>query len=263
MKKYYRLLALLMGITIFTVGCGSSKTETTQTANKEPGETDDTYEVPEETGVVIEVQEGAGETAVTDGQDADVNIGGYFDTSEFAIMKDDFRTYGFCSGYYAGHKMTIENNSKDRIHVTGARVIVNNYEALEPGSYVMYRAGGGEQFDPFFGLYAEVYGDARSYDACEVKMDGVSYLNKDNITYDTVLNLDIEPADAQKFCFFVDFMDAGIYDYELVIDYEYNGKMEHVSGGADSVLYENDGDAAERALDEFHDNSDYYLNHMW
>ena len=102
-------------------------------------------------------------------------LGGYNESAQFAIMKDSFKPYALFDSY-AIHSMTLQNNSKDSIHITKVRVIVNGHEPLETEDYVLCRVGGGDEFDQYFGLYSQVEGRAQSYDAYSVDLDKFDYL---------------------------------------------------------------------------------------
>lgn len=250
MKKHFILLAVLIETILLLAACGSSKSNNGR--NKDIEKTVANTETSKETG---------GEFVANEASNTNIDFGGYNESAQFAIMKDSFKPYALFDSY-AIHSMTLQNNSKDSIHITKVRVIVNGYEPLETEDYVLCRVGGGDEFDQYFGLYSQVEGRAQSYDAYSVDLDKHNYLIKDSIDWNPIMRLDVAPADTLKVKFFIEFMDTGLYDYDLVVEYEYNGKVEQISGGMNSIIYENDQDALERAHNEFLEDYDYYMDNV-
>lgn len=209
--------------------------------------------------------QGDGESAPPDGseikstpgtQSEDSYIHGHIDGVETAILKDSKDTYTLISSK-ADHWMTLENNSRDSIHITGARVEVEHYEPIPPEGYVVSRAGDGDSFDSYWGLYSEVGSSEKSYDAYRVDLNEYGYMIDGTVNWDPVFKEDLAANDSKNIRFFVDFQDPGIYKYSLIIDFDYNGKKQHVSSDFE-ILHDDDSDAIENGVEEFDKHFDEY-----
>lgn len=268
MKK--GIILLVIGVAILTAGC-RKKNEVSHSARaSEMYEAVDSVNIPEQEGsssvgnANSMEQEGSNSVDTTNNmeQEGKVHLFGLPDTVTRAITKDSFESLPLIE-LYADHWMELNNNSKGPIYITGARVVVHDYRSLEPDSYVLFRAGDGDRFDSLLGLYSQVGPNKQSYDAYRVELDEYGWLIEESINWDPVMRQTIDANDGANIKFIVDFKDRGIYSYELIIDYEYNGKMEEASSGVMTVLYEDDFDAMSHAEREFFENSDYYLDKIY
>ena len=181
---------------------------------------------------------------------------GFVESADVAILKNSKDTYTLI-GSKADHWMTLENNSRDSIHITGARVEVEYYEPIPSEGYVVRRTGDGDSFDSYWGLYSEVGSSTGSYDAYRVDLDEYGYMIDGTVNWDPVFREDLAANDSKNIRFFVVFQAPGIYKYNLIIDFDYNGKKEHVSSDF-AILHDDDYDRIERGVEEFDANFDEY-----
>ena len=246
MKRMYSYLVLCFVIIFTIVGCGSSGEE-----EYRPHESPKTpvIEQPDETVI----------------RNTDIVFYDEYNPATTAILKKNFETYVFV-GEYAEHWMTFENNSSDSIHITGAHVVVHDYKSLDSDGYVTFRTGDGDTFDPFFTLYAPIVGIDETYrlplqyEAHRAELNEYGELIDENNKKDPVFNTDVDAADSVNIRFFVGFDKPGIYTYEIVFDYVYNGYTDEKTAGINTVLYDDDEEASDRAEEEFYENEDYYLD---
>lgn len=192
---------------------------------------------------------------------ADVSSNGFNIVGAAAVLKDDFSMYDFTDDDLC-HMYTVENNSNDSIYITNARVIVHQYDPLNPDEYVIIGGGDGFDFDRYLGLYSYVGASEQSYDAYPVIVYNCNEYDKSSVIWDPILNQEVKASDALNIICFTEFADTGKYSYELVLDYEYNGKKNVLSLGKFNVLYDYDDANMRRASQEYSDNMDYYDEHL-
>ena len=244
MKARLLLFLTVSGMILAISGCrsGSGNKESAAASVQEDGESVDPN------GLEYEDVPGTGS------QNSDIQ--GYIESADVAILKDNKDTYTLV-GSKADHWMTLENNSRDSIHITGARVEVEYYEPIPSEGYVVRRTGDGDSFDPYWGLYSEVGSSARSYDAYRVELDEYGYMIAGTVNWDPVFKEDLAANDSKNIRFFIEFQEPGIYKYKLIIDFDYNGKRKNVSSDF-AILHDDDYDAIERGVEEFYERFDEF-----
>lgn len=185
-----------------------------------------------------------------------IRFGGYSDSSQNAYLKSSKNEIGieFTSSGSNTLFLGLENNSLNNILITQAYVSVLDYRFVEYDDYVIEFAGGGDDFDPNLNLYAEVNNSKGDYLAYPITNDENG--NSDTIVKDPVINLEISANDGINIVFHIHYLETGIYNYRINIEYEYNNSIYNIYEDC-NILFDDISDFdIERKVDEF---SDMYL----